>query len=425
MKSLRLHPPTQSHTALKKFCEAMPHITKLTLTLAEEGHDGYDGVLRAIATKMRHLKYLDFSYNDVKPKAIEHLLPTEDNALGGCTELVDLHLWGRRTLDVELLKKIILALPKLRTLRHELLVNALGELTEEEMGADTARYLSSLYARYKYMYEEAKDLPVRYDILAKSPAFPRLRNNIITVNIEALPEKPSQVEFIADILMRLPKLRSLTVKYGSFFESKETHDVLPVLEAIGDRLKYLKLTYLLGSVSVQDVLTTCRNLVQLKLIQITKTHDSPGNVTNTHQDQMEKANKMPVLTHLTKVKLISLNKGVCSADMLIALLQSPWLNQVTLINIKDMSDDVMWNVFSSGGSAALARVTEFTVKICPLITAAPFVHWLTRENCSLQYMRFDGCEKVDCDVITTAAEKYPSPLILEWHLHRLLSWMVV
>ena len=411
MKSLTLHPPTQSHSALKKFCEAMPHITKLSLTFAQQGHDGYDGVLRAIATNMRHLKYLDLSYNDVKPKAIEHLLPTEDNALGGCPELVDLHLWGRRTLDVEVLKKIILALPKLRTLRHELLVNSLGELTETDMGANTARCLSSLYSRDMSVWSE--QFPVRYDILAKSPAFPRLRNNIITVNIEALPAKPSQVEFIADILKRLLKLRSLTVKYGSFFGRKETHDLLPVLEAIGDRLKDLKLTYLLGSVSVQDVLKTCRNLVQLKLKQITKTHDSPGNVSNIHQDQMKKTNKMPVLTHLTKVKLTSLNKGVCSADMLIALLQSPWLNQVTLIEVEVMSDDVMWNVFSSGGSAVLSKVTEFTVKICPLITAAPFVHWLVRENCSLQYMRFDDCEKVDCDVITTAAEKYPSPLILE------------
>ena len=411
LKSLRLHPPTESHTALKKFCEAMPHITKLSLTIAEQGHDGYDGVLRAIAANMRHLKYLDFSYNDVKPKAIEHLLPTEDNALGGCPELVDLHLWGIVSVDVELLKKIILALPKLRTLRHALLVNALGELTEEEMGVDTARYLSSLYARHAYVILKKEFFPARYDILDNSPAFPRLLNNIIIVNMQVLPTELSQVEFIADILMRLPKLRSMTVKYGALNCTTQALNVLHMLEAIGDRLEYLKLTHLLGSVSVRDVMKTCRNLVQLKLIQITKTHDSPENVTNIHQDQMEKANKMPVLYHLTKVKLTSMNKGVCSADMLIALLQSPWLNQVTLIEVEVMSDDVMWNVFSSGGSAALSKVTEFTVKICLLITAAPFVHWLIRENCSLQYMKFDDCEKVNCDVITTAAEKYPSPLI--------------
>ena len=86
---------------------------------------------------MRHLKSLNISNCEVEPKIIECLLPTEDNSLGGCPELVDLDLSSNVMVHVELLKKILLALPKLRSLKHELLVNALGELTEEEMGEDT------------------------------------------------------------------------------------------------------------------------------------------------------------------------------------------------------------------------------------------------------------------------------------------------
>ena len=89
----------------------MPHITKLSLTEAHYD-DKYDGLLRAIATNLHQLKYLDISDSDVDPKAIEYLLPTQDNALGGCPELVHLDLMGVEDVDVELLKKIILALPK-------------------------------------------------------------------------------------------------------------------------------------------------------------------------------------------------------------------------------------------------------------------------------------------------------------------------
>ena len=108
LEQLRLRSLTPSPTALERFCEAMPHITKLDLSvgLHTKGCNhkhGYDGVLRAIAANMPHLMHLDISYCTVKPKAIEHLLPTEDNALRGCSELVELVLFGIITVDVKLL----------------------------------------------------------------------------------------------------------------------------------------------------------------------------------------------------------------------------------------------------------------------------------------------------------------------------------
>ena len=61
-------------------------MTNLTLTTEAVYDDGYDAVLRAIAANLHHLEYLDISKIEVDPKAIEYLLPTDDNILGGCPE---------------------------------------------------------------------------------------------------------------------------------------------------------------------------------------------------------------------------------------------------------------------------------------------------------------------------------------------------
>ena len=89
MKNLTWYPNITSETALEKLCPAIPHITNLSLTEAQYD-DKCDGLLRAIAANLHQLKYLDISNSEVDPKAIEYLLPTEDNALGGCPELVEL-----------------------------------------------------------------------------------------------------------------------------------------------------------------------------------------------------------------------------------------------------------------------------------------------------------------------------------------------
>ena len=404
MKSLTWEPLITSSTALENLCLSMPHLTKFSITDALYD-DKCEGLLKAIAYNLHHLKYLDISDSEVDPKAIEYLLPTDGNALGGCPELVHLDLCSLQNVDVELLKRIILALPKLRFLKHELLVNALGNLTEEEMGVDTARYLSILYARFDCKDSKNISIPIRFDLLAKSPAFQRLKNNITTVDMGYEPvdeEEQQEYALLADVLMCLPKLNKLTLTIS------EGHDlVTSLLESIGDRLEYFDFNHLSRCLSIQDIMMTCSNLVHLILIP-TYNED----VSNRHQDRVEKPSKLPVLNYLTEIHLDCINKEMCSDDMLIALLQSPRLNRITLINVEAMSDDVMWNVLLFPGCPALSKVTKLSVTWCPWITAEPFVHWLTRDTCSLEYIRFTHCEKVDYQVLKDAAGTYPKAVMI-------------
>ena len=375
LESLTLFPLATLHTALEKFCEAMPQMTKLSLPCMYHKNK-YDGVLRAIAANMHHLKYLNISWCTVEPKAIEYLLTTKDNVLGGCPELVHLDLWGVENVGVELLKKIIIALPKLRFLRHRLLVDALGDLKEEEMAEDTARYLNITYCVDR-LYS------IRYDSLVKSPIFHRFNNNITTAVIEvsAFDRGRQETVSLGDALMSLPKLRRLMLSGIS-----EAHKhLLPLLESIGDRLVLVELSGLSGNLSVLDIMRTCPNVVELELYYL---YDSLGNGSNklVQHNQIKSTSKLPVLHCLTKVTLGNMNKEMCSSDMLIALMQSPNLNKINLSNLEAMTDDVMFNALSSRSGAELLKVIRFSVSRCPWITEAPFVRWITSENCSLQHM---------------------------------------
>ena len=189
-----MDPMNTSPAALEKFCAAMPHIIKLRLSC---GHDRNKNgrVLRAIAANMHHLKSLNLSDWTVESKDVECLLPTEDNDLGGCPELVELDLWYTTSVDVKLLKKIILALPKLRCLKNNSLVDALGALTEEEIGEDTARYLNSLYAHHHYDHTDDTYSHICYNNLARSPVLQRFNNNITTVEIDLPVNVDGQKEF--------------------------------------------------------------------------------------------------------------------------------------------------------------------------------------------------------------------------------------
>ena len=392
---------------LERFCKAMPQITKLNLSSGDQ-RNRYDGALRAIGANMHHLKSLDISWCSAEPKSIEHLLPTEDNALGGCPELEDLDLWGVRNVDVELLKKILLALPKLRILRHRLLVDALRDLTEEEMGEDTLRYLNISYC-------DDRSKSIRCDILAKSPIFYRFKHNITTAVIRGKRQsaKSGQQETasLADALMSLPKLNCL--KLSGISEAHE--HVLPLLDSIGDRLVLVELFDLSGYLSVQDIMRTCTNVVELELCY---RHFKNGTLKNgsnklVQQNQIESTSKMPVLHCLTKVILGHMNKEICSSDMLIALLQSPNLENVLLGDLEAMTDDVMWTVLSSSDCAGLSKVTRFSVSHCPLITEAPLVHWINREDCSLQYIIFSNCPGINCNSLKAAAKKCHKALRIE------------
>ena len=412
LKSLTLHPLTRSHAALQMFCEGMSHITKLSLPYATR-NDRYKGVLRAISSNMHHLKYLDISHSDVDPKAIEYLLPTEDNDLDGCPELVHLDLCHINHLGVELLKKIILALPKLQVLKHELVVDALVNLTEQEMGEDTARAMNSLYAGHTYKIPSDSCSLIRYDVLAKAPAFQRFKNNVTAVNIHVQKDEKGQQESssLLEVLMCLPKLRSIVLGHIS-----EAHiHVLPLLESIGDRLEYLELSDLFGNLSLQTIMKTCRNIEDLTIHHSHMDEDALRNGSNLHQDRPEELSKMPLLYCLKSITLTHMDKRLCSADMLIALLQSPNLNSIFIVGVDALTDDVMWNVFSSRGGAALSKVTRFTVKLCPKITTAPLVHWISREKWALQYICFSMCAKIEAKILTAAAEKSHKALVIEEH----------
>ena len=405
LESLHFFPLATSQTTLEQFCAAMPHMTKLILPCTNHKIK-YDGILRAIAANMHQLKYLDLSDCIYKPKAIGCLLPTRDNVLGGCPELVELDLARNKHVGVKLLKKIILALPKLRSLKHELLINALGSLTEKEMGVDTARSLNTLYARHM------RHSSTRFGVLAKSPVFQRIKNKIITVDVAtSISEKVQNRSALADILMSLPKLKCVELYSTCISEAEE--NVSSWLEAIGDRVEYLKLKDFSVNPSVQDILRPCGNLIELSIFNSHKENYSQSNDNSRHQGQLKKPSKLQVLHYLTEINLINMDKESCSATMLIALLQSPRVNKIHLMNVDAMSDDVMWNVLLSRGCDFLSKVTEFTMRYCPLITAAPFVNWLNRDNCSLQYIEFYKCEKIDCDILRAAAENCPRALIIK------------
>ena len=395
----------QSSTALERFCEAMPNIKELYVSLEDypKGHsenNRYDGVLRAIAANMPNLQRLDISYCTAEPKAIEYLLPTEDNVLGGCPELVVLNLRRITSIDVKLLKKIILALPKLRNLEHNLVVTALVNLTEEEIDVDTARSLGGL-CEWNFSGEFENFPTVRPDVLANSPVFQRLTNNITNVYVQGVQEQKECV----GVLKSLTKLRYLGMLLLP-------DDFIPILESIGDRLQHLVLCDTSKSRSVHDIIRTCPNLVEFTLHHDLDNKASLGNGINLHADPVEKLSKQPVLAHLTRICLGRMDKRMCSADMLIALLQSPNLDIIHLVNLEAMSDDVMFNVLSSSDCAALSKVTQFTLDFCSLVTAAPFGYWFNKENCSLQHISFSKCENIDCKILADVAEQFPRPLIV-------------
>ena len=396
LKTLSLGTRVVHANVLEDFCSTMKQITQLDLGGVMVCYDPcYDGVLKAIGNNMHHLTSLDISFSRVTSNAINYLLPTEENSYTGCSKLVFLNLIGVQSLNVCTLKNIILSLPKLRCLKHEMLISALVGLTEEEMDKDTGRCLQHL--RGLSSWELTRSL-IRYDLLPYTPVYQRL-DNITVVDIDVAPQFQ---HFLIDLLLPLNKLKSL-----SLCGMSNSHQyLLPVLEVNGAQLEFLNLIYLSGNLNVYDIIRTCPFLMELTMLI--------DNYSENHKHPEQLANDIPVLPFLRKASLVNMDAQLCSKDMLTALLRSPDVQDITLNQIEVMSDDVLFNVMlpTLSGRAPLLKMKNFNVIFCEAITATPFVEWLQMTNILLEELKLSDCCNVDFEVLKAAAMKYSRNLML-------------
>ena len=378
----------------------MPHITVLDLASVLRDTN-YDPVLKTISTTMIHLQWLEISYSAVEPSALEYLLPRKDNAPGGCPELMVLRIWGIPGVKVMLLKKLILGLPKLRCLAHGLLINALVELTDADMGTDTVRSMAALYG---------SNTSIKY-IHLTAPVFQRL-DNITKVVLDRMQYENTQ-SIVSHVLISLKKLK-IIVLIGIRNPSK---NVLPALEQMGHRLECLLLHKTSGNLNIHDVVRTCPALQEFALSY--KSHD-----TDSHGNLSENPRQLPVLYNLKTLCLGSLRKDMCSVDTLNALLASPRLEDVYLQDIEAMCDDVILNLLSFDGwsCAPLSRVVRFILH-SGVISAVPFVQWLARKECILEKLFFIRCQKLDAKVLSAAAKNYPKALNFKYEENVLFGFL--
>ena len=384
-----------SPKALLQFTKAMQHMTTLNLSgvLCTES---YDGVLKAISENMPNLKALDISLSTfleggVQASAIELLLPTKRNPRRGCPELVYLDLTENSFVTVGLLKKIILRLPKLRYLKHALLMKTLLELTEQEM--DTGRCLKCLYSDWS---SDWSNIETYYDVLSRTPLMTRF-GNITEVDVVVTEEL---IHFWKVILMQLKKINRLTVYRVWEFQEY----LLPVLESNGGCLEYLDLYYLSGDLDLSNIVRTCPGLVELRV------SCAPG--IQSHQPKTKTSRIDLVLNCLRKIELILTDEYICSKGTLVSLLKSPCLEEIYLSNVDAMSDDVMYNFLSAlrVGYLRSSKLKSIYLNNCQNITEEPFVCWLDMDGCMLEFLRISTCDKVNSKGLKAAAERYPKPL---------------
>ena len=383
-----------SPNPLQKFTKAMHHMTSLSLSCIL-CNDSFNGVLLAISENMPNLKTLDislggFEEGGVQTSAIELLLPTRRNPLRGCPELVHLDLSDNAYVTVELLKKIILRLPKLRYLKHGLLMKTLTELTEKEMDVDTGRCLRCFYSDW------SSNIKMHFDTLSRTPMLTRF-DNITEVDIFVTEES---VYFWKEILMQLKKIKRLTVYRVWEFQEY----LLPVLESNGEYLEYLHLCHLSGGLDLSDIMRTCPGLVELSV--------SGDSDTQSQQPKTKTSKVDPVLTCLRKFQLYSTNEYICSKGTLVSLLKSPCLEEIYLSKVEAMSNDAMFNFLSvlRAGYVGPSKLKTIYLDECPNITEEPFVCWLDMEDCMLEFLRISACNKVHSTGLKAAAERCPKPL---------------
>ena len=382
-----------SPNPLQKFSKAMHHMTTLSLSCILS-NDSFNGVLLAISENMPNLNTLDISVSTfqeggVQASAIEFLLPTKHNPLRGCPELVHLDLSDNAYVTVELLKKIILRLPKLRYLKHDLLMKTLTELTEKEMDVDTGRCLRCFYSDW------LSNIKMHFDASSRTPILTKF-DNITEVDIFVTEES---VYFWKEILMQLKKIKRLTIYRVWEFQEY----LLPVLESNGKHLEYLDLCEARG-LDLSDIMRTCPGLVELSV--------SGDSDTQSHQHKTKTSKVDPVPTCLRKFQLYSTNEYVCSKGTLVSLLKSPCLKEIYLFKVEAMSDDVMFNFLSvlCAGHVRSSKLKTIYLDECPNITEEPFVCWLDMEDCMLEFLQLLSCKKVNSKGLKAAAERYPKPL---------------
>ena len=375
------------------FTEAMHHTTTLNLSCVLRTVR-YDGVIKAIALNMPNLKSLNISQSNVKTNAIECLLPTKENPSRGCPELVYLNLRKSKFVTVGLLKKIVLRLPKLQCLKSALLMKTLAELTEKKMDGDTGRCFRYLHIDWgcgcccqeKY-----------YDALSRTPMFTRL-SNITEVDIVVREESE---HFLKEILMQLKTVKRLTLSRLSNFHKF----VLPALESNGSCLEYLYFYVLSGDFNVVDVMMTCPRLVELTVHCNSQIESNMSDIQTSNDHR---------LTCLRKLKLLFMDEQLCSQATLVSLLKSPCLEELHIANVDAVSNDVIFSYLSflrEGSHVRSAKLKQIVLDSCPNITEKPFIHWLSMEDCMLEFI-YIQCPNVNCKDLKAAAEKYPKPLTL-------------
>ena len=351
-------------------------------------------MLIAISTGMPHLEFLDITAANVSSSAIRYLLPTEGPPRRGCPELKHSILFDIKCIDVDILKDLIMGLPKLEFLAHLLMTNALAELTDEK-----ARAVKCLKI---FWLPPSHYVKLRYGILQKATEF-AMTCNITHVDISLTGH--TELIITTELIMPLKKLDSIILYDLSNCHKK---GLLTVLESKGHQLKKLYLEDVIETISLHDIVGTCPSLCKFTLNYACRVAS-----VDDQKEQQKEPTDMPFLFNLKELTLANMSEKKCSSLMLKALLVSPYLEKIMLTSVEVMSNIHLFKIHQASPpykGSYLTSLRSFCVKNCPKITAAPFVHLLAMDDTKLNELHIEDCDMDDEDVLHEAVENYPRPL---------------
>ena len=363
----------------------MSHMTTLDLAFALQDRCN-DDVLIAISTGMPQLEWLDIAKANVTLSAIRYLLPTDGLPRRGCPDLKLIGLYGIKCIDVDILKDLIMGLPKLDSLIHVLMTNVLAELTEEEAHIGLKCFEKVVLP----VYGNPIQTKLRYDILQKAPKF-AMTCNISKVDLHLLGHTHVS---LTELIMPLTKLNTIMLYDLS---NRHNESLLTVLESKGHQLKNLHLNDVTETISLHDIVRTCPSLCKFTLM-----YGFIHVFANDQKKPLEDPNDMPYLSNLEELTLANLSEEICSSVMLKALFVSPHLEKINLTSVEVMSNDHLFDVHQSCSSCkgnSLTSLRSFHVKNCPKITAAPFVRFLTMDDTKLDELHIEYCNMDGEDVL--------------------------